>query len=454
MLRIHFTDKDLGGLRTATGPDPLWETILSFHRIRDRRGPLVFGEWRRETRARLKSETLLLSALVPQRGYFPDFLTPAPSRAAPGYGPEPTGRAAALEAGLEAVRATPPERVRAELALLAAGRSRAARRDAGSLRPAALDQSQPVMSGTGADADAGTARGGGGRGRRLAVTLAPLLEDGPDALAPLVDALRTYHRAAVEPYWPYIRARTEADRTLRGRALLDGGADELLATLPPMLRWRAPVLEADYPVERDLCLDGRGLLLQPSFFCRSTAVVHRDPRLPPVLVYPITHSDAPAAVERPGPSLGRLVGRTRSAVLRAIEHGCTTSELARRTGVSLASASQHAGVLRESGLVVTLRRGNAVLHTLTPLGAALLRGGADGAGAYADSAYADRAYGEGNVNGARRNASHGSASRGNAAYGNGTYGDGGACADVRKGPVTSYVMPPDALVPVPRWLEK
>ena len=44
--------------------------------------------------------------------------------------------------------------------------------------------------------------------------------------------------------------------------------------------------------------------------------------------------------------------------------------------MSLASASQHAAVLREAGLVVTLRHGNAVLHTLTPLGAALLRGGA------------------------------------------------------------------------------
>ncbi|MFE1958080.1 ArsR/SmtB family transcription factor [Streptomyces sp. NPDC059479] len=314
MLRIHFTGKDLGGVRMAAGPDPLWETILSFHRIRDRRGPLVFGEWRKETRARLKGETVPISALVPRRGYFPDFLTPIEGRAG-------------FETGLDALRATPPERVRAELALLAVGR-------------------------------AGTGHHGAGR------------------LGALVDALRTYHRAAIEPYWPHIRARTEADRALRGRALLDGGADELLGTLPPMLRWRSPVLEADYPVERELRLDGRGLLLQPSFFCRGTPVVHRDPTLPPVLVYPVTHSDAPAVTERPGPSLGRLVGHTRSAVLRAIEHGSTTSELARRTGVSLASASQHACVLREAGLVVTLRHGNAVLHTLTPLGAALLRGGA------------------------------------------------------------------------------
>ncbi|SCF77748.1 MULTISPECIES: winged helix-turn-helix domain-containing protein [unclassified Streptomyces] len=329
MLRIHFTGKDLGGVRMAAGPDPLWETILSFHRIRDRRGPLLFGEWRKETRTRLKGETVPISALVPRRGYFPDFLTPIEGRAG-------------FETGLDALRATPPERVRAELALLAVGRAGAGHHGAGHL---------------GAGHEGGY---GPGAGR----------------LGALVDALRTYHRAAIEPYWPHIRARTEADRALRGRALLDGGADELLGTLPPMLRWRSPVLEADYPVDRELRLDGRGLLLQPSFFCRGTPVVHRDPTLPPVLVYPVTHSDAPTVTERPGPSLGRLVGHTRSAVLRAIEHGSTTSELARRTGVSLASASQHACVLREAGLVVTLRHGNAVLHTLTPLGAALLRGGA------------------------------------------------------------------------------
>ncbi|MFD8966527.1 ArsR/SmtB family transcription factor [Streptomyces sp. NPDC059568] len=329
MLRIHFTGKDLGGVRMAAGPDPLWETILSFHRIRDRRGPLVFGEWRKETRARLKGETVPISALVPRRGYFPDFLTPFEGRAG-------------FETGLDALRATPPERVRAELALLAVGRAGTGHRGAGHL---------------------GAGQEGG-------------YEPGAGRLGALVDALRTYHRAAIEPYWPHIRARAEADRALRGRALLDGGADELLGTLPPMLRWRSPVLEADYPVDRELRLDGRGLLLQPSFFCRGTPVVHRDPTLPPVLVYPVTHSDAPAVTERPGPSLGRLVGHTRSAVLRAIEHGSTTSELARRTGVSLASASQHACVLREAGLVVTLRHGNAVLHTLTPLGAALLRGGA------------------------------------------------------------------------------
>ncbi|GAA2433067.1 MULTISPECIES: helix-turn-helix domain-containing protein [Streptomyces] len=325
MLRIHFTGDDLAGVRMAARPDALWETILSFHRLRDRRGALVYGAWRSESRARLNGETRLLGALVPTRGYFPDFLTP------------PQGLDG-LDTGLQAVRATPPARVHTELALLAASRPGGA----------------PLP---------GWAR--------------DLAEGRQEPFGRLVGALRGYHRAAIEPYWSHIEARVEADRAVRGRALLDGGADELLASLPPVLRWRAPVLEADYPVDRDLRLNGRGLLLQPSYFCRGNPVVLRDPDLPPVLVYPVTHTDAPVSgPAEPGASpLGRLVGHTRCAVLRAIGQGGTTSELARRAGVSLASASQHAGVLRDAGLVVTLRQGSSVLHTLTPLGAALLHGG-------------------------------------------------------------------------------
>ncbi|MGW0561714.1 hypothetical protein ACWDZ4_14150 [Streptomyces sp. NPDC003016] len=34
-----------------------------------------------------------------------------------------------------------------------------------------------------------------------------------------------------------------------------------------MVVWRPPVLEVDHPVGRDLQLEGRGLLLIPSYFC-------------------------------------------------------------------------------------------------------------------------------------------------------------------------------------------
>ncbi|MGR4879134.1 helix-turn-helix domain-containing protein [Streptomyces sp. LARHCF249] len=343
MLRIHFTGVDLARVRMAGRPDALWETILSFHRLRDRRDARFFGEWRTETRSRLNGETRMLGMLIPGRGYFPDFLTPVEGQ----YG---------WDVALDALRGIRPERMRRELTLLGAG-------------------------------SAAGAGPGAGAGASMAPRLREFMDGGTKHLPRLLGELRAYHRAAVEPYWTHIQAQIEAERAARGRALLDGGADELLASLPPMLRWRAPVLECDYPVDRDVRLRGRGLLLQPSFFCRRTAVTLHDPELPPVLVYPAashlasapTGGEAARTVhveEQRQRTLGKLVGHTRSVVLRAIGDGATTSELARRAGVSLASASQHACVMREAGLVTTLRHGNAVLHTVTPLGAALLKGGA------------------------------------------------------------------------------
>ncbi|MBU3865690.1 helix-turn-helix domain-containing protein [Streptomyces sp. 4503] len=347
MLRVHFSELDLARLRMAVRPDALWETVLSFHRLRENRAESVYGKWRSEARNRLNGEARLLAPLIPSRGYFPDFLTPAEG-------------VIGCDAAMSALRATPGERLNAELAGLPAARA-------------------------------------------LPGWIRDLGEGERKPLDRLIGTLRAYHQAAVAPYWPHIQARIEADRVARGRALLDGGADGLLASLPPTMRWRAPVLEVDYPVDRDLRLRGRGLLLLPSFFCRGTPVTFRNPDLTPVLVYPVEHAPCglplrpgqrPALASGVGPrpgagaasasgagsarTLGKLVGQTRSAVLLEVSGGCTTSELARRVGVSLASASQHASVLREAGLVHTLRQGSAVLHTLTPLGAALLRGGAPG----------------------------------------------------------------------------
>ncbi|MFD8543991.1 ArsR/SmtB family transcription factor [Streptomyces sp. NPDC059649] len=268
----------------------------------------------------MNGEARLLAPLVPTRGYFPDFLTPAEGLLG-------------LADALAALRETPAERLHTELSRL----STAAR---------------PLPSWVRAMADGDTR-----------------------ALGRLATILQGYFEAAVAPYWPRIQGRIEADRATRGRALLDGGADRLLASLPPMMRWRPPVLEADYPVDRDLHLGGRGLLLLPSYFCRRTPVTFHNPDLTPVLVYPVEHPTPKLTPHLPPERcLGRLVGKTRSAILQGVGVGCTTSELARRADVSLASASQHATVLRDAGLLTTLRQGNAVLHTLTPLGAALLRG--------------------------------------------------------------------------------
>ncbi|WP_405736319.1 ArsR/SmtB family transcription factor [Streptomyces sp. NBC_01537] len=53
-------------------------------------------------------------------------------------------------------------------------------------------------------------------------------------------------------------------------------------------------------------------------------------------------------------------------------------ELARAAGVSSSAVSQHTTALRDAGLISSHRDATNVLHTMTPLGASLLRGsGAD-----------------------------------------------------------------------------
>ncbi|WP_245791774.1 ArsR/SmtB family transcription factor [Actinacidiphila rubida] len=321
VLRLHFNGEDASRIRFPRQPDPLWETVLSINLLGTTRGRAVYDPWRAQIRTRLRRlprhQLRLLRWLAPPVGDFPDFLTPA--RAAFG-----------LEEGIEEVLATPRARLRRELAVLT-GMSSGAR---------------------------------------------ALMDGGSQALSELGEALRGYHRAALIPYWSRMQALVDSERAVRARAMLDHGCDGVLATLGPTMRWRPPVLEVDYHLERDIVLAGRGLVLVPSAFCWRRPVTLIDPTLPPVLVYPLPRTpawwitpDSPPHTQ----TLGNLLGPTRAACLRVIEGGCTTVELARRTGVTPPTASQHATTLREAGLTTSTRLRNTILHTLTPLGKALLR---------------------------------------------------------------------------------
>ncbi|MEV1289027.1 winged helix-turn-helix domain-containing protein [Micromonospora sp. NPDC049679] len=333
MLRIFFSSEDIARTRVAPA-DPVWELVLSLHLLQGRsRDPIMAG-WRRDVSRALRRDTdsrdlRLLFALNPPRGYFPDFLTPYNSLQG-------------FEAGLAAVRATPPELLHRDLTLFAAGNP-------------------------------------------LPATASALARGEPEVLQHLTDSMERYRDVAIAPYWERIQAAVEADRTRRSRSLLDGGAEGLLASLRPAMQWDSGVLRVlDYPARRELHLDGRGLLLVPSFFCARTPVALVDPSLPPVLVYPVDRlgalASAPGEGETRPPAggadgqaaLAALLGRTRAAVLEVVDGGCSTGEVARRLHISPAAASQHATVLRNAGLLVSHRDRNTVLHTLTPLGRAML----------------------------------------------------------------------------------
>jgi DNA-binding transcriptional ArsR family regulator len=93
-----------------------------------------------------------------------------------------------------------------------------------------------------------------------------------------------------------------------------------------------------------------------------------DSELPPVLVYPALRPDLrPERFDGSRQALAALLGTTRAAALAAIGDGCSTTDLARRVGVSAAAASQHATVLRNAGLITSHRDRNVMMHTVTAL---------------------------------------------------------------------------------------
>jgi len=199
----------------------------------------------------------------------------------------------------------------------------------------------------------------------------------------LVDILRGCAETTIGPRWDAIRDHLAQEVARRAQQLATEGLGRVLATLHPGLRWRSPVLELDWgPADRisELHLQGRGLELVPSVLYRELTPPYLplgDEAAPRVLFYPAPIEADQAlrmlrSPEEPGQALSDLLGRSRALVLRCLADGCGTTELARRTGLSLAGASQHAAVLRAARLVVTTREGGAVRHNLTALGYQLL----------------------------------------------------------------------------------
>ncbi|MDN0199268.1 winged helix-turn-helix domain-containing protein [Streptomyces sp. S.PNR 29] len=196
----------------------------------------------------------------------------------------------------------------------------------------------------------------------------------------LAAALDAVYQATVAPHWPRIHAVLQAERAAAASVMITGGVDAMLGSLHPAIRWEPPVLEVPYRTwvnSDNIHLAGRGLVVTPSVFCRQP-LLYAPEHGELMLIYPVVR-DVLAAAEIFGTSMrdeavAHLLGRTRAVVLEATEAGATTGQIARSLGISPASASQHAAVLREAGLVSSRRHGKTVCHSLTALGKALLDG--------------------------------------------------------------------------------
>ncbi|WP_405853838.1 winged helix-turn-helix domain-containing protein [Streptomyces sp. NBC_00090] len=357
MLRIHFTADDLGRVRFAPRPSPVPELHAALLMLGAPHEELLFGRWRGRLSRALPGAAEPLAELVPG-GVAPYFLDVL---------------GGTREEGFALIRASGPESVRSELERVYAGR-------------------RPVPPWIRA------------------------LHDGDDGAWRRLDrAQRAAYETVLAPVWPLVQDLHRAEFTRHALIAAEQGLGAALTASAPGSRLRAGVWEwqggpgasggpsglgipgeADEPAGpagsdgsdgsgspggpggRDVWLDGRGLVLLPTFHWRGGPLVQDQPGRPVVLAYPAGRG-LPLAPNGGGTSeeaLTGVLGRTRAELLHVLDEARTTTGLARRLGVSNATASAHAQALRAAGLLATTRTGRSVHHTRTALAELLLNGGA------------------------------------------------------------------------------
>jgi DNA-binding transcriptional ArsR family regulator len=189
-------------------------------------------------------------------------------------------------------------------------------------------------------------------------------------------AVAGFRATAVEPYRRRISsavARTGARTTARAAA---GGIGLALSTLHPKIGWNGSILSLDTVADFDIELGGRTLVLRPLVLTPGLIVADDTDPGAVAIGYPTPYSlgapDGPTPTT--SPALSALLGASRAAALVTVawSPAITTGGLAEALGLSPAAASRHATVLREAGLIDTVRDGPAVRHRPTRLGSDLI----------------------------------------------------------------------------------
>ncbi len=324
MVIFEFDAEDLA--RTRFAVSPMWELCTSLRLLRDAELAAMHIPWVRDALPAAHAMDLRMAlALLPPRGYFPDFMTPPPS-----------GPVTGIEDELALVRATTPAQVRHDVEVLMRQHRR----------------------------------------RSLPRVLEPLVDRPRHAIGRLVDQLAAFWETTLAEHWPRIRALLDADLAHRARRLTDGGVAHLLADLHHQVGWRGRELRIDQEYDFSVGLGGRGLLLVPSVFQWQRPGSISTPPWQPTLIYPARGAGAlwePPA-ERGPAALGRVLGRTRADLLTRLETPHTTTDLAALFRLRPGGVSQHLTALRDAGLVSATRQGRAVLYVRTDLADALLSG--------------------------------------------------------------------------------
>jgi DNA-binding transcriptional ArsR family regulator len=321
MIEIVLAHTDLARVRFAHSP--VAELVASLRVLHDPGRQHMYGGWLSAVQGRLSELRLdLLIALAPTGRYLPAFLLPPP-----------TGPWGVLADQLDAVAATPPAAVRAELEKV---------RD----------------------------------GRPLPAVLRPLYQDPVTHLPTVVQEMQRYWQVALQPVWERLRALSMADLAYRMEQFAGGGVARVLKDLHPDIAFDRDLLQIDKPhhCHHHFDLAGTGIVLVPCVFTWPTLSVDCCGVDQPVLVYPprgVAELWREPSAEQSDP-LAALVGRTRARLLAVLGLPRTTTQLAEQLDLSPAAVSQHLRILKETALVTARRRGRMVLYQRTAAATALL----------------------------------------------------------------------------------
>ncbi|EME96725.1 winged helix-turn-helix transcriptional regulator [Streptomyces mobaraensis NBRC 13819 = DSM 40847] len=329
MIEFEFGTEDLAHTRFALSP--LWEVMASVRVLKgvDEQG--LHRPWVERVRPRIAAADVDFSPLfdlvpVPTRspwsGCVPGFVCPPPATPLP-----------SLRVELAMVRATPPAMLRTT-------------------------------------------------GRVPAARLAALRADPARELGRLTDVIEAYWELALAPYWARVLTLLEDDIRYRAVRLVEGGTQHLFADLDPQITWAGGSLRLEHrSVHGPRRLDGRGLLLMPSAFVwpRVFSTMTDDApqpalRYPPRGIGTLWHA-RPTTVSE---ALAGVVGRSRATLLAELAAPASTTDLARRTGLTPGGVSQHLTALRTAGLVSAHRMGRQVLYARTRAGETVVEAAGSG----------------------------------------------------------------------------
>jgi DNA-binding transcriptional ArsR family regulator len=318
VIRIHFTAADLARVRFASRPAPLQELNVALMRMCRPDDELLFGRWRRRLLQSLPVTVGPLRDLVPA-GEAPNFIDVVSDN---------------LKDGLDTVRGSRPDLVRSEIERVYAKRA----------------SPTPLW-------------------------IRDLHSGDADAWQLLRRAQHAAFDTVLRPVWPLVQDLHQREFTRHALAVAEDGIGAALSALVPGTRLHEGVWEFEGPSEWDIKLRGRGVVLLPTFHWTGYPLISHLPDRPLILTYP-AGPGLPLLPAGPGgtdDALAGVLGRTRVDILLLLAEEHTTSELARRLGVSNATVSAHTAALRGAGLITTARAGRAVLHQRTALGGLLVQ---------------------------------------------------------------------------------